>query len=103
MGTNTESILEDPAYIGLRQKRSRTHLEYDQLVEEFFQAATKLYGRSVLFQVSALDSRDICCNESFCFFYVSLKTSVTTTLSVSWKTIVTRRIVSMTIFKALPR
>lgn len=53
VGTNTESILNDPAYIGLKQKRDRSH-HYDRLIEEFFEAAIKLYGRTVLFQVSDL-------------------------------------------------
>lgn len=49
VGTNTESILQDPAYVGVRQKRDRS-AAYDQLIEEFFKAAQKLYGRTVLFQ-----------------------------------------------------
>jgi malate dehydrogenase (oxaloacetate-decarboxylating)(NADP+) len=49
VGTNTESILNDPAYVGLRQKRDRSQ-KYDELIEEFIRSANKLYGRTVLFQ-----------------------------------------------------
>lgn len=49
VGTNTESILNDPYYIGLRQKRDRSE-KYDDLVEEFVTAAQSLYGRDVLLQ-----------------------------------------------------
>eukprot|EP00624_Nannochloropsis_granulata_P000704 evm.model.NODE_12792_length_12315_cov_31.308405.4 len=40
VGTETESILKDPAYIGLRQRRVRGK-EYDDFVEEFMLAAQK--------------------------------------------------------------
>jgi malate dehydrogenase (oxaloacetate-decarboxylating)(NADP+) len=49
VGTNTDSILNDPAYIGIRQKRDRSE-NYDKLIDEFFVAAQKIYGRTVLFQ-----------------------------------------------------
>jgi malate dehydrogenase (oxaloacetate-decarboxylating)(NADP+) len=49
VGTNTESILQDPYYLGVRQKRDRSE-KYDALVEEFVTAAQKLYGRDVLLQ-----------------------------------------------------
>ena len=41
VGTETESILKDPAYVGLRQKRVRGK-EYDDFVEEFMLAAQKV-------------------------------------------------------------
>jgi len=41
VGTETESILKDPAYIGLRQRRVRGK-EYDDFVEEFMLAAQKV-------------------------------------------------------------
>jgi malate dehydrogenase (oxaloacetate-decarboxylating)(NADP+) len=49
VGTNTDSILQDPYYVGVRQKRDRSE-KYDQLVEEFVTAAQTLYGRDVLLQ-----------------------------------------------------
>jgi hypothetical protein len=51
VGTNTQSILDDPAYIGVAKKRDRTSA-YDDLISEFVTAAQKLYGRTVLLQVS---------------------------------------------------
>jgi malate dehydrogenase (oxaloacetate-decarboxylating)(NADP+) len=53
VGTNTEDILNDPAYIGVRQKRDRSSA-YDDLIEEFVEAAQQLYGRIVLIQVVVL-------------------------------------------------
>jgi malate dehydrogenase (oxaloacetate-decarboxylating)(NADP+) len=61
VGTNTQSILDDPAYIGIRQKRDRS-AAYDDLVKELFTTAQKLYGRTVLLQVI-----DVTC--SIAFFY----------------------------------
>jgi malate dehydrogenase (oxaloacetate-decarboxylating)(NADP+) len=52
-GTNTQSIREDKAYIGLRQPRERGQV-YDDLLNEFFDAAKELYGRTVLLQVFSL-------------------------------------------------
>jgi len=49
VGTNTESIRNDIAYIGVRKLRNRTE-QYDQLVEEFILATQVLYGRNVLLQ-----------------------------------------------------
>lgn len=49
VGTNTESILNDPYYVGERRKRDRSE-KYDALVEEFVTASQKLYGRDVLLQ-----------------------------------------------------
>ncbi len=49
VGTNTQSIREDKAYIGLRQPRERSEL-YDDLLNEFFSAAKEVYGRTVLLQ-----------------------------------------------------
>lgn len=49
VGTNNEEFLKDPSYVGLRQKRDRSE-KFDELIEEFFQASQKLYGRNVLLQ-----------------------------------------------------
>ena len=48
VGTDNETMLADPLYIGLRQKRLRGQ-EYDDLIEEFMVAVQKLFP-SVLVQ-----------------------------------------------------
>jgi len=42
VGTNNESLLKDPYYVGLRQKRL-TGTDYDKLVDEFVTAANKVF------------------------------------------------------------
>jgi len=42
VGTNNESLLNDPLYNGLEQRRIRGE-KYDDLVEEFFEAAQELF------------------------------------------------------------
>lgn len=49
VGTNNESYLKDPSYLGLREKRL-TGPEYDQLVDEFMVAATEVWGGNCLIQ-----------------------------------------------------
>ncbi len=47
VGTNNESLLEDPLYLGLRQQRVRG-AEYDAFIDEFVQAVQKLYPKCCL-------------------------------------------------------
>ena len=47
VGTNNETLLNDPFYIGLRQKRLRGKA-YDALIDEFFRAAQKLFPGALI-------------------------------------------------------
>jgi malate dehydrogenase (oxaloacetate-decarboxylating)(NADP+) len=49
VGTNTESIRDDPLYVGLPVARERG-AAYDQLVDEFVEAARGRFGEGVLLQ-----------------------------------------------------
>lgn len=49
VGTNRESLLEDPYYFGLKQRRDRSD-RYFELIEEFITSAQRVYGREVLLQ-----------------------------------------------------
>jgi len=48
-GTDNEALLADPFYIGLRHRRVRGEA-YDELIDEFIQAAKRRWGSTVLFQ-----------------------------------------------------
>lgn len=49
VGTNNEENLSDPYYLGLRQRRVRGPV-YDELIQEFFEAAQDKFGKNVLIQ-----------------------------------------------------
>ena len=46
-GTDNEDLLNDPLYLGLREKRVRGP-KYDQLVDEFVKSARELYPKAYL-------------------------------------------------------
>lgn len=49
VGTDNETLLKDPFYMGLYQKRDRSQL-YDDLIDEFMEAVVQKYGQSTLIQ-----------------------------------------------------
>ena len=47
VGTNNESLLDDPLYLGLERRRERG-AAYDELVDEFIQAAQETFPRALI-------------------------------------------------------
>jgi len=50
---STQSLLNDPYYIGLGHKRV-TGPEYDEFLDEFMKAVVRRYGQNTLIQVLSL-------------------------------------------------
>uniref|UniRef100_A0A8C2WDL8 Malic enzyme n=1 Tax=Cyclopterus lumpus TaxID=8103 RepID=A0A8C2WDL8_CYCLU len=49
VGTNNQTLLQDPLYMGLYQERDRSQA-YDDLIDEFMEAVVEKYGQDTLIQ-----------------------------------------------------
>ena len=61
VGTNNTQLLNDPYYVGLRQRRLRG-AEYDELVDEFISAACEAFpGVLINSRISPITPPSVCC------------------------------------------